>query len=308
MRTLGILGGMSWESTAEYYRLINRGTAERLGGLHSARLLMHSVDFADVAALQRAGDWKAAGTLLGEAASQLEQIGAAAIVLATNTMHQVAGDIEAAITVPLIHIVDPTGDALARHGVRRAGLLGTRYTMELPFWRERLRERYGIDLVVPDEANRALVHRVIFDELCLGRIDADSRAQYVAVTKRLRDSGAEAVIFGCTEIGLLLKPEHVSLPAFDTTALHAAAAVSFSLGGEENGRPDTEPCMQCDARVRRDTLHLEPISLPRRHQVQSRHQIHTDQESREQPAHDYERERLLRVGAHATRQRRRQQA
>ncbi|HTK51545.1 MAG TPA: aspartate/glutamate racemase family protein [Gemmatimonadaceae bacterium] len=236
MRTLGILGGMSWESTAEYYRLINRGTAERLGGLHSARLVMHSVDFADVAALQRAGDWKAAGTLLGEAASQLEQIGAAAIVLATNTMHQVAGDIEAAITVPLIHIVDPTGDALARHGVRRAGLLGTRYTMELPFWRERLRERYGIDLVVPDEADRALVHRVIFDELCLGRIDADSRAQYVAVTERLRDSGAEAVIFGCTEIGLLLKPEHVSLPAFDTTALHAAAAVSFSLGGEENGK------------------------------------------------------------------------
>ena len=135
MRTLGILGGMSWESTAEYYRLINRGVAERLGGLHSARLLMHSVDFADVAALQRAGDWRAAGALLGEAARQLEQIGATGIVLATNTMHQVAGDIEAAITVPLVHIVDPTGDALATDHVRRAVLLGTRYTMELPFWR-----------------------------------------------------------------------------------------------------------------------------------------------------------------------------
>lgn len=230
MRTLGILGGMSWESTAEYYRLINRGVAERLGGLHSARLAMHSVDFADVAALQRAGDWRSAGALLGDAARRLERIGATAIVLATNTMHQVAGDIEAAVSVPLIHIVDPTGEALAQRGVRRAGLLGTRYTMELPFWRERLRERYGIDLVVPGEADRALVHRVIFDELCVGRIDAGSRAQYVAVTERLREDGAEAVIFGCTEIGLLLRPEHVSLPAFDTTALHAAAAVSFSLG------------------------------------------------------------------------------
>ena len=229
MRTLGILGGMSWESTAEYYRLINRGIAERLGGLHSARLLMHSVDFADVAALQRAGDWQAAGAMLGEAARQLERIGATGIVLATNTMHQVAGDIEAAVDIPLIHIVDPTGEALAHHGVRRAGLLGTRYTMELPFWRERLRDRFGIDLVVPDEADRALVHRVIFDELCVGRIDADSRKQYVAGTERLQDAGAESVIFGCTEIGLLVRPEHVSLPPFDTTALHAAAAVSFSL-------------------------------------------------------------------------------
>jgi aspartate racemase len=230
MRTLGLLGGMSWESTAEYYRLINQGIAERLGGLHSAQLLMHSVDFADVAALQREGDWWAAGAMLGDAARRLESIGATAIVLATNTMHEVAGEIEAAIGVPLIHIVDPTGEALSHHGVRRAGLLGTRYTMELPFWRERLRDRYGIDLVVPDEADRALVHRVIFDELCLGRIRDDSRAQYVAVTERLRDEGAEAVIFGCTEIGLLLRPEHVSVPAFDTTALHAAAAVSFSLG------------------------------------------------------------------------------
>ena len=230
MRTLGILGGMSWESTAEYYRLINRGIAERLGGLHSARLMMHSVDFAEVAEMQRSGNWRAAGATLGEAAAGLERIGAEAIVLATNTMHQVAADIERAVGIPLIHIVDPTGEALTRHGVRRAGLLGTRYTMELPFWRERLRERYAIDLVVPDEADRALVHRVIFDELCVGRIDADSRAQYVAVTERLQDAGAEAVIFGCTEIGLLLRPEHVSLPAFDTTALHAAAAVSFSLG------------------------------------------------------------------------------
>ena len=229
MRTLGLLGGMSWESTAEYYRLLNRGVADRLGGLHSARLVMHSVDFAEVAAMQQAGDWRAAGALLAGAAAGLERIGAAAIVLATNTMHQVASDIEAAITVPLLHIVDPTGEALARCGVRRAGLLGTRYTMELPFWRERLQVRYGIDLVVPDERDRALVHRVIFDELCRGRIEPASRTEYVAVVDRLRDAGAEAVIFGCTEIGLLLRPDDVPLRAFDTTALHAGAAVSFSL-------------------------------------------------------------------------------
>jgi aspartate racemase len=222
---------MSWESTTEYYRLLNRGISERLGGLHSARLLMHSVDFADVATMQQAGDWRAAGALLGEAAAGLESIGAAAIVLATNTMHQVAGDIERAIGVPLIHIVDPTGEALVRHGVRRAGLLGTRYTMELPFWKERLLDRYGIELIVPDEADRVLVHRVIFDELCRGRIDPVSRAEYVSVTERLGASGAEAVIFGCTEIGLLVRPDDVPLPAFDTTVLHAAAAVEFSLAG-----------------------------------------------------------------------------
>ena len=229
VRTLGLLGGMSWESTAEYYRLINRGVAERLGGLHSARLLIHSVDLDDVAALQRAGDWWAAGAMLGDAARGLERIGAEAIVLATNTMHEVATDIESAIDIPLIHIVDPTGDALARHGIRRAGLLGTRYIMELPFWRERMRERYSIETLVPDEADRALVHRVIFDELRQGRIDAGSRAQYVTVTERLRAAGADAVIFGCTEISLLLRLDDVALPAFDTTALHAAAAVSFSL-------------------------------------------------------------------------------
>ena len=229
MRTLGLLGGMSWESTAEYYRLINREVAKRLGGRHSARLLMHSLDFDDLEVLQRAGDWWAAGAMLGDAARGLERIGAEAIVLAANTMHEVSTDIESAIDIPLIHIVDPTGEALARQGIRRAGLLGTRYTMELPFWRERMRERYSIDILVPDEADRALVHRVIFDELSRGRIDGGSRSKYVAVTARLRAAGADAVIFGCTEIGLLLRPDDVALPTFDTTALHAAAAVSFSL-------------------------------------------------------------------------------
>jgi aspartate racemase len=243
VRPIGVLGGMSWESTAEYYRLLNRGVADQLGGLHSARLLVHSVDFADVAAMQQRGDWRAAGAMLGQAAAGLERLGAAAIVLATNTMHHVARDIEAAIAVPLIHIVDPTGAALARSGVKRAGLLGTRYTMELPFWRERLLERYGIDLVVPDEADRTLVHRVIFDELCRGRIDAGSRAEYVAVTERLREAGAGAVIFGCTEIGLLLRPDDVALPAFDTTVLHAAAAVEFSLAGGGGQNEEEGPMM-----------------------------------------------------------------
>jgi len=229
VRTLGLLGGMSWESTAEYYRLINRGVAERLGGRHSARLLMHSVDIDDFAALQHAGDWWAAGAMLGDAARGLERIGAEAIVLATDTMHEVATAIESAIDIPLIHIVDPTGEALARQRIRRAGLLGTRYTMELPFWREQMRERYSIEILVPDEADRALVHRVIIDELDQGRIDAASRAQYVMITERLQAAGADALIFGRTEIGLLLGPDDVALPAFDTTALHAAAAVSFSL-------------------------------------------------------------------------------
>jgi amino-acid racemase len=233
VRTLGLLGGMSWESTTEYYRLLNRGAADRLGGLHSARILMHSVDFAEVAAMQQVGDWSGAGALLGKAAHGLERIGASAIVLATNTMHQVASEIEKAISVPLLHIVDPTGEAMARHGVRRAGLLGTRYTMELPFWADRLRERYGIDLVVPVEFDRALIHRVIFDELCRGKIDASSRQQYVAITERLSEQGAEAVIFGCTEIGLLIKPDDVALPSFDTTVLHAAAAVAFALSDRQ---------------------------------------------------------------------------
>ena len=239
MRTLGLLGGMSWESTAEYYRLINRGMAERLGGVHSARLLMHSVDFDDLAVLQRAGDWWAAGAMLGDAARGLERIGAEAIVLAANTMHEVATDIESAIDIPLIHIVDPTGEALARRGIRRAGLLGTRYTMEIPFWRERMRERYSIEILLPGETDRALVHRVIVDELSQGRIDARSRAEYVKVTERLWAAGADALIFGCTEIGLLLQPDDVALPTFDTTALHAAAAVSFSLAevlGESHRR------------------------------------------------------------------------
>jgi aspartate racemase len=232
MRTIGLLGGMSWESTAEYYRLLNRGVAARQGGLHSAPLILHSVDFAEIAELQRAGDWETAGVKLAEAARGLEAAGAQALVLCTNTMHHVAAAIEQAVAVPLLHIVDPTGASLRRAGVRRVGLLGTRFTMELPFWRDRLKERFDIDLVVPGPADRADVHRIIYEELCLGRVEEASRASYVAIIGRLAAEGAEAVILGCTEIGLLVKPSDSPLPVFDTTALHAEAGVDFCVGAD----------------------------------------------------------------------------
>jgi aspartate racemase len=230
MRYLGLLGGMSWESTAEYYRLLNRGVAERLGGLHSAPLLIHSVDFAAVAALQAKGEWQEAGWLLAHAARGLERTGAEGLLLATNTMHHVAATIEAAVAIPLIHIVDVAGAALAAGGVRRVGLLGTRYTMELPFWQERLAERFGIHLVVPEPADRATVHRVIYEELCRGRVDDASRRAYAEIIGRLGDQGADAVVLGCTEITLLIGPADSPLPVVDTTVLHAEAGVDFMVG------------------------------------------------------------------------------
>jgi aspartate racemase len=233
VRRLGLIGGMSWESTTEYYRLINRGVAERLGGLHSADLILHSVDFAPIAALQESGDWDGAGDRLADAARGLERAGAEGIVLCTNTMHHVSARIEAATALPLLHIVDPTGGALSRAGIRRAGLLGTRYTMELPFWRQRLQDRFGIELLVPEAPDRAVVHDVIYQELCRGRIEPRSRAAYAAIIERLAASGAEAVVLGCTEITLLVRAEDTTLPVFDTTALHAAAAIAFALEGQQ---------------------------------------------------------------------------
>ena len=238
-RYLGILGGMSWESTAEYYRLINRGVAERAGGLQSAPLLIHSVDFAAVAAMQAAGDWGAAGSLLAEAARGLELAGAEGLVLATNTMHHVAGAIESAVSIPLLHIVDPTGAALRAAGIRTAGLLGTRYTMELPFWRDRLASRFGVQLIVPDPADRADIHRVIYDELCRGRVESASRERYIEIIENLAAQGTDAVILGCTEITLLIAPGDVPVPVFDTTGLHATAAVDFVLGTPTS--PSNEP-------------------------------------------------------------------
>ena len=228
MKTLGILGGMSWESTAVYYRLINQAVGARFGGLHSAPLLLHSLDFAAVAAGQRAGDWPGLAQQLGAAGAGLVRAGAGALLIATNTMHKLAGPVQAAAGVPLLHIGDATGRALRDAGVKRAGLLGTRFTMEdASVLREHLAQDYGVETVVPDEPGRAETHRVIFDELCCGRIEARSRNAYAAIIGDLARDGAEAVILGCTEIGLLIAAADSPLPVFDTTTLHAAAAVDW---------------------------------------------------------------------------------
>ncbi|CAN5140385.1 aspartate/glutamate racemase [soil metagenome] len=232
MKLLGILGGMSWESSATYYRQLNQGVAARLGGLHSADLLLRSVDFAAIAALQKAGDWQGAGALLGAAGAGLKAAGAEGLLIATNTMHKVADEVERRSGLPLIHIVDATAAALQAAGVRRAGLLATAYTMEQDFYIGRMRERFGIELRVPEAPARAEVHRVIYEELCRGSILDSSRDFYGRVVQDLADLGAEAVILGCTEIGLLLDPAGATsaLPLFDSTALHAAAAVEWMLG------------------------------------------------------------------------------
>lgn len=228
MKTIGLLGGMSWESTALYYREINEAVKERLGGLHSARLVLVSLDFHDVERLQQAGDWEAAGRLLADAARSLEAAGADFLVLCTNTMHRVADEIEGAVRIPLLHIADPTAEAIRAAGLSRVGLLGTRFTMEQDFYRERLRGRHGIDVLVPGEADREIVHRVIYDELCVGRVLDTSRAEYRRILGSLAAEGAEAVILGCTEITMLVGSADSPVPLFDTTSLHARAAASLS--------------------------------------------------------------------------------
>lgn len=232
MRTIGLLGGMSWESSLEYYRIINETVKERLGGLHSARSLMYSVDFAEVERLQHEGDWGAAGALLAEAAQQLERGGADFLVLCTNTMHRVAPQIESSVDIPLLHIADPTGAAIHAHGLRTVGLLGTRFTMEQEFYRGRLIERFELDVLVPDADDRDMIHRVIYDELCLGIVRDTSRGEYQRVVERLAGRGAQGIILGCTEIGLLLQQQHSQIRLFDTTRLHAEAAVARALGQE----------------------------------------------------------------------------
>jgi aspartate racemase len=229
MRRLGLLGGMSWESTQTYYRLINEGVRDRLGGLHSAELVIHSVDFEPIERLQTAGRWEEAGTVLADAAAGLEAAGARGLALCTNTMHKVAPVIEAAVGVPLLHIADATASAVVAAGFSSVGLLGTRFTMEEEFYRGRLADRFGLTVLVPDEAERNVVDRVVFEELCVGRIRDDSRARYRDVMMRLADRGAGAVILGCTEISLLVDAQNSPVPLFDTTALHAAAAVEWML-------------------------------------------------------------------------------
>ncbi|ONS48999.1 aspartate/glutamate racemase family protein [Burkholderia cenocepacia] len=228
MKTIGLIGGMSWESSAEYYRMINRHSKALHGGHHNAKSVLVTVDFADIEALQRTHDWAALGERMADAARQLEAAGADLVVLTTNTMHRVHDAIEAAVTLPFLHIADPTGSALRAAGVERVALLGTRYTMELPFYAARLREKFGLDVLVPDEPGRDDVHRIIYDELRHGVISAQSRATYVSIIDALATRGAQAVILGCTEITLLIGADDSPLPVFDTTALHAKAAVEWA--------------------------------------------------------------------------------
>ncbi len=229
MKTIGLIGGMSWESSLEYYRIINAAVRERLGGLHSAQCLLYSVDFAPIAELQHAENWAATAAILIDAAQRLERGGADCVVLGTNTMHKVADQLAASVAIPLLHIADPTGSAVRAQGHTRVGLLATRFTMEQDFYVERLRSRYGLDVLTPSAADRATVHRIIYDELCLGQIRPESRQQYQAIIGRLAAAGAGAIILGCTEIDLLIKQADSPLPLFDTTRLHALAAVDFAL-------------------------------------------------------------------------------
>ncbi|WP_399925978.1 aspartate/glutamate racemase family protein [Streptomyces kanamyceticus] len=230
MKTIGLIGGMSWESSAEYYRLLNELVRERLGGLHSARCVLHSVDFAEIERLQVAGEWERAGDVLAAAGKGLEAAGAELVLICTNTMHKVAGQVADAISVPLLHLGDATAEAVRAAGLRTVGLLGTAFTMEQDFYRERL-AGHGLEVLVPDEAGRAVVHRVIYEELCLGVVRDESRVAYQEVIGGLVRRGAEGVILGCTEIELLIRQEHSPVPVFPTTRLHAQAAVEAALAG-----------------------------------------------------------------------------
>ncbi|RJT31915.1 aspartate/glutamate racemase family protein [Mesorhizobium waimense] len=230
MRTLGLLGGMSWESTAIYYRLLNEIVRERLGGLHSAKLLLWSFDFAEIAERQHAGDWQGAGVLLVDAARSLEAGGAEGLLVCTNTMHKLADEVQAAVSIPLIHIADATAVAVKDAGVKRPALLATRFTMEQDFYKGRLADKYGLQPVVPHQAGRDMVHRVIYDELCQGIVSGPSKAAYIDEVARLRrDEKIDGVIMGCTEITMLIGQPDFDIPVFDTTRLHAEAAVEFML-------------------------------------------------------------------------------
>jgi aspartate racemase len=230
MKTIGLIGGMSWESTLEYYRLINEGVKARLGGYHSAKCLLYSVDFAEIEALQRAGDWPRMAGVLSDVAQRLERGGADFLLLCTNTMHKVADEMQAGVNIPLLHIADAPGEAIRAVGMQRVGLLGTRFTMEQDFYVGRLQQKYGLDVLVPDVVEREFIHRVIFDELVLGKIETSSQARYREIIAKLVAHGAQGIILGCTEIGLLVKDGDSAVPLFDTTRLHAEMAVAASLG------------------------------------------------------------------------------
>jgi len=229
VKVIGLLGGMSWESTLEYYRIINETVKERLGGLHSAKCILYSFDFAEIELLQREGDWDKLAEMLIDAAKKLEACGAGLIVICTNTMHKLADKVEAKINIPLIHIVDATAEKILEKNIKQVGLLGTRFTMEEPFYKRRLEEKYGIKVIIPNSKEREIVDRVIFEELVLGIIRQSSRERFKQIIYSLVDRGAEGIILGCTEIPLLIKQEDVTVPVFDTTTIHARAAVEFAL-------------------------------------------------------------------------------
>ncbi len=229
MKTIGLLGGMSWESTAGYYRTINEGVKKALGGLHSAKIAMYSVDFHPIEKLQHQDDWEGAAQILSAAALSVQSAGADFLVICTNTMHKVAPQIEEAIDIPLLHIADATAEYIDRDGIERVGLLGTAFTMEQDFYKGRLSRNYGIEVVTPGEEERNIVHDVIYNELCHGNIDPDSKADYLRIIDSLSDRGAEAVILGCTEIGMLVRQEDTGVRLYDTTEIHAEKAVEWAL-------------------------------------------------------------------------------
>ena len=233
LKTIGLLGGMSWESTQLYYQLLNEGVRHRLGGLHSAKILLHSVDFAEIEKLQVRGEWQLAGEQLAAAATTLEQAGAELLLLCTNLMHKVAPTIEAQLGIPFLHIADAAGHAIKACGLNKIGLLGTRYTMEEGFYRNRLHEKYALDVVIPDSADRNLIHNVIFSELCLGQLLPESRQQYLDIIEKLREQGAQGIVLGCTEIPLLIRPEDTDLPLFNTAALHVDYALEHAFSAAE---------------------------------------------------------------------------
>ena len=232
MKTIGMLGGMSWESTVGYYQEINQGVKQALGGLHSAKIAMVSVDFAEIEKLQHAGDWDATAVILSKAAQSVEAAGADCVLICTNTMHKVASQIEGAINIPILHIADGTAEELLAEGIKTVGLLGTGFTMDQEFYKGRLRDKHGLNVLIPNEMDRKIVHDVIYQELCLGAVKSESAAEYYRIIDALVEQGAEAVILGCTEIGMLVKQENTDVRLFDTTLIHAQKAVEWALKGE----------------------------------------------------------------------------
>ncbi|MGD1505314.1 aspartate/glutamate racemase family protein [Vibrio harveyi] len=229
MKTIGLIGGMSWESTANYYQIINREVKARLGGLHSGKVCLYSVDFAEIETLQHQGRWDDTAIILAQAAKSVEAGGADFILICTNTMHKVADQIQQAVNVPLVHIADATAEQLVMDGIKKVGLLGTRFTMEQDFYKQRLIDKFGVDVVVPSSDDQTIVHDVIYNELCKGEVHDDSRQHYLTIIEKLVEQGAEAVILGCTEIAMLVESQHTDIKLYDTTEIHAKAAVEKAL-------------------------------------------------------------------------------